>query len=285
MVLGPFDYACPSSVDEACRLLADRGVAAQVLAGGTDLLVDIRNGARSPSLLVDVKRIDELRTLEARPTQGAVVLGAAVPLNIIVENRGLRETYPGLCAAALSIATYPLRNRATVVGNLCHASPAADMAPILLVLDAMLTVRGLGGTRAVPLAQLFTGVRQTCLEAGDVVTAVRIPALDGELRTAFRKQQRIRGHDLAVVNAAAAYAPYRGVLRMAIGSCSPTPVVLPPIETTGVSRDALAEEVARRAASATAPIDDVRATAAYRRAVLPVLLRRLLRDVLVGGDR
>jgi len=269
-------------VNEACRLLADHGEAAQVLAGGTDLLVDLRNGVSSPSLLVDVKRIDELRTLVAKPTQGEVVLGATVPLNGIAENRELRATYPGLCTAALSIATYQLRNRATVVGNLCHASPAADMAPILLVLDAVLEVRGLDGNRVVPLARLFTGVRRTCLAAGDVVTAVRIPTRDGELWTAFRKQQRIRGHDLAVVSAAAAHAPYRGVLRVAIGSCAPTPVILPPIETAGVSRDALAEEVARQAASATTPIDDVRATAAYRRAVLPILLRRLLHDVLDG---
>jgi CO/xanthine dehydrogenase FAD-binding subunit len=279
-VLGQFEYVRPRSVDEACRLLSDQGAGAEVLAGGTDLLVDVRNGVRSPSLLVDVKRIGELQSVDVRPAHGEVVLGAAVPLNVIAENRDLRETYPGLCDAALSIATYQLRNRATVAGNLCHASPAADMAPILLVLGALLTVRNAKETRAVPLAKLFTGVKRTSLSPADLVVDVRIPPLDGELRTTFAKQQRIRGHDLAVVNAAAAYAPYRGVLRVAIGSCAPTPVLLDPIDTTGVSRSALADEMAQRAAGATAPIDDVRASSAYRRAVLPVLLRRLLADVM-----
>jgi CO/xanthine dehydrogenase FAD-binding subunit len=280
-VLGRFEYARPRSVDEACRLLAEGGRDAAILAGGTDLLVELRNASRSPSLLVDVKRIAELQAL--RTDSGEIAVGAAVPLNVIAENRDLRETYPGLCDAALSIATYQLRNRATVAGNLCHASPAADMAPILLVLGALLTVRNAKETRAVPLAKLFTGVKRTSLSPADLVVDVRIPPLDGELRTTFAKQQRIRGHDLAVVNAAAAYAPYRGVLRVAIGSCAPTPVLLDPIDTTGVSRSALADEMARRAASATAPIDDVRASSAYRRAVLPVLLRRLLADVMDKG--
>jgi CO/xanthine dehydrogenase FAD-binding subunit len=277
-VLGRFEYARPRSVDEACRLLAEGGRDAAILAGGTDLLVELRNASRSPSLLVDVKRIAELQAL--RTDSGEIAVGAAVPLNVIAENRDLRETYPGLCDAALSIATYQLRNRATVAGNLCHASPAADMAPILLVLGALLTVRNAKETRAVPLAKLFTGVKRTSLSPADLVVDVRIPPLDGELRTTFAKQQRIRGHDLAVVNAAAAYAPYRGVLRVAIGSCAPTPVLLDPIDTTGVSRSALADEMAQRAAGATAPIDDVRASSAYRRAVLPVLLRRLLADVM-----
>jgi len=279
-VLGRFEYVRPRSVDEACRLLADQGAGAEVLAGGTDLLVDVRNGVRSPSVLVDVKRMSELQSLDVKPTHGEVALGAAVPLNVIAENRDLRRTYPGLCAAALSIATYQLRNRATVAGNLCHASPAADMAPILLVLGASLIVRSTKGSRAVPVAKLFAGVKRTSLAPGELVVDVRIPPLDGELSTAFRKQQRIRGHDLAVVNAAAAYAPYRGVLRVAIGSCAPTPILLDPIDTTGVSRSALADEVARRAAAVTAPIDDVRASSAYRRAVLPVLLCALLADVM-----
>ncbi len=280
-MVGRFEYARPSSAEEACRLLAEGGRDAAILAGGTDLLVDLRNGSRSPSLLVDVKRIGELQTLKTGG--GEIAIGAAVPLNVVVENRELRKVYAGLSAAALSIATYPLRNRATVAGNLCNASPAADMAPILLVLDAKLTVQSPQGTRAVPVAKLFTGVKRTCLAPGDVVVDVRMPPLDGELRTAFQKQQRIRGHDLAVVNAAAAYAPSRGILRVAIGSCAPTPVLLEPFDTKSTSPRALVDEVIRAAAAATAPIDDVRASAAYRRAVLPVLLRRLLADVIARG--
>ncbi len=280
-MLGRFEYARPISVNEACRLLAEGGRDAAVLAGGTDLLVNLRDGSRSPSLLVDVKRIGELQALKTG--SGEAIVGAVVPLNVVAENRELRQAYPALSAAALSIATYQLRNRATIAGNLCNASPAADMAPILLVLDAKLTVQSPQGTRAVPVAKLFTGVKRTCLTPGDVVVDVRMPPLDGELRTAFRKQQRIRGHDLAVVNAAAAHAPSRGILRVAIGSCAPTPVLLEPFETKRTSLQVLADKVIRAAAAATAPIDDVRASAAYRRAVLPVLLRRLLADVSARG--
>ena len=278
-MLGGFDYVRPRSIEDTCRLLAETKDA-RIFAGGTDLLVEIRNGLRSPSLLVDVKKIDELTSLETDGTQW--IVGATVPLNVLAERRAIRDALPALADAALSIGTYQLRNRATLAGNLCNASPAADSAPVLLALGASVSVAGPDGLRTVPVSELFTGVKRTCLAPEEIVTDVRIPARPDGMRCAFLKQQRIRGHDLAVVNVAGAYEPGANRLRIAIGSCAPTPILLEPIDGTG-SADAIGDHVIALAEAATSPISDVRASAEYRRAVLPVLLRRLIDRLLDGG--
>ncbi len=275
-MLGAFDYVRARSVEEACRLLAERDDAV-ILAGGTDLLVEVRNGLREPKLVIDVKAIDELARLD--PSDEEWMIGAAVPLNRLAEHRAIRESVPALADAALSIGTYQLRNRATLVGNLCNASPAADAAPVLLTLDAKLSVAGPKDFRTIPIAEFFTGVKRTCLTDGEVVTDIRIPAPPQGLKTVFFKQQRIRGHDLAVVNVAGSYDPTAKTLKVAVGSCAPTPVLLEPTEATG-STAAIAERVVELAEGATSPISDVRASAEYRRAVLPVLLRRLVDRLL-----
>ncbi len=280
-MLGAFDYVRARSVDEACRLLAERDDAS-VLAGGTDLLVEIRNGLRSPKLLIDVKSIDELKRLDVDGPERTI--GAAVPLNRLAEHRAIRDALPALAEAALSIGTYQLRNRATLAGNLCNASPAADSAPVLLTLGASLSVAGTDGRRTVPISELFTGVKRTSLAPEEIVTDVRIPAPGSGTRTAFLKQQRIRGHDLAVVNVAGSYVPDAETLRIAVGSCAPTPILLEPIDTSG-SVDVVAGRAIELAEAAVSPISDVRASAVYRHAVLPVLMKRLVDRLLGGGGR
>lgn len=276
---GEFEYVQPSTVEDACRLLADGRGGALAYAGGTDLLVDIRNGVRSPKLLVDIKALDPLRELEA---SDGLRIGAAVTLNRIVEHAGLRKRLPSLCEAAQSIATYQLRNRATIGGNLCNASPASDTLPPLLAVGAALRIQGIGGSRDLPLDRFCTGVKTTCLGPGELVTEIRVPPIPAGTRTAFVKQGRIRGHDLAVANAAGSLAPADGALRIAIGSCSPTPLLLDAIETVGHSVAAVADEAIRRARAAIAPISDVRASADYRRAVVPVLVGRLVERLMNG---
>jgi xanthine dehydrogenase FAD-binding subunit len=279
-VLGAFDYVRAHSVDGACDLLAEAGGDASILAGGTDLLVEIRNGLRSPKLLLDVKSIDELARFEVDGPE--VIIGAAVPLNVLVEHRAIRTSLPALADAAFSVGTYQIRNRATLTGNVCNASPAADTAPVLLCLDAHASVVSSSGRRAIPIGELFTGVKRTCLTPDEIVTDIRIHAPTGGTRTAFLKQQRIRGHDLAVVNVAGSYAPDTEMLKVAVGSCAPTPVLLEPIDVSGNSLESIGNRVITLAEAATSPISDVRASAAYRRAVLPVLLRRLLDRLLDG---
>jgi CO/xanthine dehydrogenase FAD-binding subunit len=281
-MLGDFEYVRAHSVEEACRLLQEGKGDASAYAGGTDLLVDIRNGIRSPRLLVDIKGIEALRRLELGGSDDPIAIGPAVVLNRIAEHGALRGRLPALANAALSIATYQLRNRATIGGNLCNASPASDSIPPLLVVGAALTVQGTGGSRDVPLDCFCTGVKRTCLEPGEIVTEIVIPPLAPGTRTAFLKQQRIRGHDLAVVNLAGALPPDDGLLRLAVGSCTPTPLLLEPIETAGHSADAVTEEAVRRVAAGISPISDVRASAEYRRAVLPGLVRRLVAGLMTG---
>jgi carbon-monoxide dehydrogenase medium subunit len=278
-VLGGFDYVRPRSTEDACRHLAE-AKSARVLAGGTDLLVEIRNGLRSPALLVDVKQIDELAGLDTDGPEW--VIGAAVPLNVLAERRAIRDALPALADAVASIGTYQLRNRATLAGNLCNASPAADSAPVLLAVGASVSVVGPTGRRTIPVAELFTGVKRTCLEPDEIVTDIRIPAPTKEVRSAFLKQQRIRGHDLAVVNVAGTYDPATKCLQIAVGSCAPTPVLLEPIAATSAAAT-IADRVVSLAKAATSPISDVRASADYRRAVLPVLVRRLVARLLDGG--
>jgi len=280
-VLGDFEYVRPRTIGDACKLLRDGEGQAVAYAGGTDLLVDVRNGLRAAKLLVDIKGIEGLDSLKTRDGE-QTILGATVPLNRIVEEASLRARIPALCEAALTIATYQLRNRATIGGNLCNASPASDSIPPLLVTNASLHIEGTEGSRDVPLHGFCMGVKKTCLKPGEIVTEIRIPPLGEGTRTAFLKQQRIRGHDLAVVNLAGALSPSDGSLRIAIGSCSPTPLLLDPIEAGSHSVDALADEAVRAAEAAIAPISDVRASAEYRRAIVPVLVRRLVAKLMDG---
>jgi len=275
-VLGSFDYIRTHSVGEALTALAEAPTAA-VLAGGTDLFVNVRGGLQSPELLVDIKGIDELRALDC--SDDGLSIGAAVPLNRIIENAVVRKRVPGLAAAAESIATYQLRNRATLVGNICNASPAADMAPILLVLGAEVIAAGPSGERVIPMAGFFAGVKRSALKPGEIVTRVLIPVLSC-VRTAAVKQQRIRGHDLAVVNAAGAYLPEADQLMLAVGSCAPTPLLLEPMTVGGAAADELTAAALAQAGGVICPIDDVRSSAAYRGAVLPVLIRRLIDKLL-----
>jgi len=276
-VLANFEYQRIRSMEEGCRLLAEAKGSGAVLAGGTDLLVEIRNGLKSPTLLVDCKSLDSLKAFHVDDSGSSI--GAAVALNRLIENRSFQTRYPALAKAMASIGTYQLRNRATLAGNICNASPAADSAPMLLVLDATVDIVGIGGPRAVPVRDFFTSVKKTVLKPDEIVAGVRLPERT-DLRTAFRKQQRIRGHDLAVVNVAGAYSPSAKWLRLAIGSCAPTPVLLDTIEVDSKDTGAFSQHVLKIVRSSVSPISDVRASAEYRRAVLPVLVERILHELL-----
>jgi len=282
-VLGRFEYVRPATLEGACSTLREAGGTGLALAGGTDLLVEIRNAIRSPDLLVDIKGLSELSVLSLDSPDEPIRIGPAVTLNRIAENAELRKRFPALADAALSIATYQLRNRATVGGNLCNASPASDSIPPLIVVGAVMEIAGPEGSREVPLDCFCTGVKKTCLRTGELVSAIRVPPMPETTRTAFLKQQRIKGHDLAVVNLAGALSPDNGLLKLAIGSCTPTPLLLGPIETEGHSVGTVSDEAVRLAAEGISPISDVRGSADYRRAIVPVLVRRLVYDLLKGG--
>ncbi len=275
-------YARPDSLPDAVSLLAEGPEPAAVLAGGTDLLVALRAGTRTPALVVDLKRIPEITALDWTPA-GDLVLGAGVTMRRIHEDPRIREIHPALAEGAEAVGSYQVRCRATVGGNLCNASPCMDTAPPLLLLGARLRILGPEGEREVPLAGFFLAVKKTALGPGEILVSITVPAAAQTLRSAFDKVKRVRGHDLALVNAAATHDPDRNMLRAAVGSCGVTPVLTAEVSgADSAGPDAAGERLAEAARKVIRPIDDVRAGAEYRADMTALLCRRLAARLLGG---
>ncbi len=274
-------YERPGTVAEATGLLAAGG--ARILAGGTDLVIALRGGLPC-DVLVDIKHIPELGRIVWTP-DGGLEIGACVLVQDLAEEPRVREVFPALAEGAEAIGSLQIRYRATVAGNLSNASPCMDTAPPLLVLDGRLRIAGPKGTREAPLADFFLGVRQTALAADELITAVVLPPPPPGLACGFDKIKRTQGHDLALVNSAAAWDPRAGTLRVAIGSCAVRPVLTPALEGVkpGADPAATGERLAQRALEHIRPIDDVRGSAEYRREMSAALCRRLARRLLGAG--
>jgi len=270
-------------VSEATALLAGAGAGARILAGGTDLMIALRGGP-PPTVLVDIKRIPELGTVRWTPA-GDLEIGACVLVQDVAEDARIREVFTALAEGAEAIGSLQIRSRATVAGNLSNASPCMDTAPPLLVLNGRLRVVGPQGTREAPLADFFLGVKQTALAPGELATAVIVPKPAAGVRSAFDKIKRSYGHDLAIVNSAAAFDPAAGTLRVAIGSCAVRPALVPALTGVGPKSDPkdVGERLAVLAQEHIQPIDDVRASAEYRREMTALLCRRLTARLLGAG--
>jgi CO/xanthine dehydrogenase FAD-binding subunit len=262
-----FAYLLPATLDEAVALLARYGPGARLLAGGTDLIIRLRDGTLVPQAVVDVKRISELgAAIEER--QGRVRIGALATMTNIIESELMRRLYPALVEAASIVGSIQIRNRATLVGNQCNASPAADTAPPLLVYGAELSIVGPAGERHVALDDFFVRSGVTVLERGELVTAVSLPVPAGRWGSAFERRTRRRGHDLASVTVAVTVDD-DGTTRLAFGSLGPRPLLF---EHTGAGEPPLADWFARAQPSVTS----LRAAPDYRLAMLQVLTRRAL---------
>jgi carbon-monoxide dehydrogenase medium subunit len=250
--------------------------------------VALRAGFARPELVVDIKGIPGIDEISWSPS-GDLVLGAAVPVRRIAADPRIRQLFPALAEGTLAIGSPQIRCRATVGGNLANASPCMDTAPPLLLLGARLRIAGPHGAREIPLEGFFAGVKKTVLAEGEIVTAIVVPAPSPDSSNAFDKIKRVFGHDLALVNAAALFDRRTRRLRGAIGSCGTTPVLLPEIEIPGSAgaREA-GELLAARALGTICPIDDVRASAEYRRDMAALLCRRLAGRLVgeaAGGAR
>ncbi len=278
-MLWPFEYIAPTTRQEVTQaLLEDENH--QVMAGGTDLLVHMRSGRLRPKKVIDLKRLEELHVLEMTPGKQSFI-GAGVTLNQLIEN----SAYPWSAVrdAAASIATYQVRNRATVVGNLCHASPAADMAPPMLVLDGVMRVINRDGNEiAMPLIDFFSGPQENVLKKGQWVQGIEIPVQPEDVQTIFLKKMRYRGHDCSGVNLAAYYSPDAKRLRLAIGACAPTPVLfsfdhlLQEKKSPGRTADTISESILKK----IQPISDNRASAAYRLEMASLFVKRAVSELL-----
>lgn len=284
--LPQFDYIRAETAERAIDLLQEKGAVARILMGGTDLFVQMRNGDLAPDILVDLKNLPGMDAIAFSKTAG-LTLGAAVTMNALARNPDVLKHYPLLAEAAESVASYQLRNRATVGGNLCNASPAADMAPATLVLEGELTAIGPKGERTIPATDFFMGPGVTSLEAGEFLTRINFRNQPKGWKGRYLKIGRNAGGDLAIVGVAVmGYpdkdAPFDFRVRIALASVAPTPIRVRTAEEILAQNPITEVEIgkaAEAAQEASTPIDDVRASARYRKAMVKELTRRGLIEV------
>lgn len=283
-MLSKFDYFKPRSLDEALAYLV-KNAKTRILAGGTDLMVMLRRNAESPEHVLDIKAIPEAQRLEYKPQEG-LFIGAAVTVNQVAENEIVRSKYSALAQAADSLASYQLRNRATLIGNICNASPGADLSGPLLVFEAKVHISGSQGSRNVAINEFFTGVKKTVLKADEIVIGVTLPDTVAGETSIYLKQARIKGHDLGIVGLAA-YKTVNG-FRLAMSAVAPTPIRLDKLEEQ-LKQKPLTEETAAWAGEEVQnhikPISDVRASAEYRLHAAKVLTKRAMLQLLAKGGR
>lgn len=281
-----FVYERPTSLADAIALLAERGPDARPLAGGTDLIIRLRDRSLNPSVVLDVKRIAQLDDAIRDGGDGRII-GARSTMTAIAADPGMVRDHQALTEAAAVVGSVQIRNRATLAGNICNASPAADTAPALLVDDAVVVVVGAGGTRRVPIDAFFVRSGVTTLARGELVTAIELPRPVTRRGTVHLRRTRRRGHDLASVTLACSVDD-TGLTRIAYGSLGPRPVLVS--DDSGLLVDASASDDAKRARLAALFVDaspsatSLRASPDYRLAMLQVLGMRALAVAIARRD-
>jgi carbon-monoxide dehydrogenase medium subunit len=272
-------------VEECLPLLAAHGANAKLLAGGTDLLPQLKNKVLWPARVIDLSGVRALRVLEGGNGQGLRV-GAAVTARELELDPRVRSRYPGLAESGALVGSVQVRNLATVGGNLCNAAPSADMAPPLVALDAEAVIAGSKGRRRVPLADFFVGVRKTVLAPDELLVELHVPALPPHSGGCYLRHTPRRELDIAVVGVASELSLDGGVCakaRIALAAVAPTPVRATAAEGALVGQRVTPELIERAAAlavEAARPISDQRGSAEFRRHLVRVLTRRTLHTAL-----
>ena len=278
----PFAYERPTRLDAAVGLLAEHGADARLLAGGTDLIIRLRDGTIRPKVVVDVKRIAELDA-DIGTADGHLRIGARTVMTDIAADERIRRDYRALAEAAAVVGAVQIRNRATLAGNVCNASPAADTAPALLVYGARVVVAGPAGARTIPIDEMFVRSGVTTLTSGELVIAIELPRPTSPSGSVHVRRTRRRGHDLASVTLACAVHA-DGSTRLAYGSLGPRPLLV--TDETGVLADPTAPDDAKRQrldalfAGASPSPSSMRASPDYRLAMLHVLGLRAVRTAI-----
>jgi CO/xanthine dehydrogenase FAD-binding subunit len=281
----PFDYVRPDNLDAVIGLLEKHGPAARLLAGGTDVLVRLRLGHMRPSVVVDLKRARGLESAIVQVGSSLRVGARSVMADLLADER-IRTHFPALVEAARVVGSAQIRHRATLVGNICNASPAADTAPPLLVYDAAANIAGPAGARRVPVAEFFTGPGRTVLSRGEIVSSIDLPIPEGRTGAAFTRLTRRRGVDLASLTVSCLIKP-SGEARLAFGAVAPTPLVIKDdgdlvaeLRRHSKLTDATLDRLVARAS----PISDVRASRDYRWAMLRVFIGRAVHRAVARLD-
>ena len=283
-----FEYTSPKTASEAADLLAEKGELARVLAGGTDLIVQVREGKRHVERIVDIKDIPETNVLSYEPQTG-LHLGSAVPCYKIYGDNAISATYPALADSTNIIGGTAIQGRAAVGGNLCNASPAADTIPALIVLGANCIIAGTNGTREVPVEQFCTAPGITVLKNGEFLESLKIPAPKSNSSSFYLRFIPRNEMDIAVVGAGASVVlddAKESIVsaRIALAAVAPTPLFAEEASALLAGRSAsdesAIEEAAEAAKAVARPISDMRGSAEQRVHLVGVLTKRALNGAI-----
>ena len=273
----PFDYLIPQTLHDACMMLAGEGRQARLLAGGTDLTVGLRHGHLTTDVLIDLKRVDALKPYISFD-KDELCISAGTSMTLLAAFLARERLFPALQEAAEVVGSIQIRNRATLAGNICNASPAADTVPVLAAMNASVNIVGKSGERTQSIVNFIKGNREIDLALDELVTSVRIPLSQSLRGGSFERVTRRRGVDLATANLCCTIGRDKLVV-FAFGSVAPRPLVVQSHESVLTDPQATKEErvdtISKICAHAT-PISDVRSSAEYRSAMLCVMAERAL---------
>lgn len=277
-----FEYLKPSTIEQAVAVLYREGDQAKPLSGGTDLIVQLREGRRSAKYVLDVKKIPELSHLSLN-ADGSLVIGAATPCHKIYGDAAIAAAFPGLMDSCTLIGGTAIQGRASLGGNLCTASPAGDSIPSLIAHHAVCVIAGTGGWREVPVEAFCTGPGRNCLQRGEMLVSIKLPAMPAHSGGAYLRFIPRNEMDIAVASAGVTVTLDGDTItaaRVAIGAVAPTPLLVDAAGAALVGRsigDQAAIEVCAAAAKAAAkPITDMRGTVEQRVHLVGVMVKRAL---------
>lgn len=277
-----FQYFAPQSLNEAVRLLREQGDGVKLLAGGTDLLVHMKEAGLHPPAVVSLHALPELRDITFDDASG-LRIGSGVPMATIEAHPTVRERYTALSDGAGVVGSVQTRNMATIGGNICNAAPSADTAPPLVAFDALAEVVGANGERRIPVAELFAGPGRTTLAPDELVVAFHLPTPPPRTGSVYQRHTPRKIMDIAVVGVGArlSLAPDDTIAeaRLCLGAVAPTVIRAPEAEAALTGQppsDELFARAAELAQAAAQPISDVRGSAEFRRYLVGVMTRRCL---------
>ncbi len=286
-----FDYCRPTTVEEVCRISGELNEPVKVLAGGTDLLIRMKQKVFKPAKIVSLRDVPGLTTIDYSADEG-LTIGAMALLSTIETSKEILNTYPAVAEAAATVGSLQVRNRATIGGNICNAAPSADMLPILIAYDAVALVTNGKTERSVALSDFFIGPGKTVLENGEILISVNLPARSNSSFGMYIKSFR-SALDLAVVGVGvvADFQPGQDTcrkLKLVLGAVGPTPISVLKAEKLAEGQkldDQLIEQIAQLASDESRPISDIRATASYRKSLVAISTRRALEAARVWSQK
>lgn len=287
MVLPDFEYMAPRTIGEACNLLLELGPRAKVMAGATDIIAPMRDKAFTVDYLIDLKRIDGLKYIRWDDETG-LHIGALTTLREIETSPIVKEHNPAVAHAAKVVASTQIRAKATMVGNMCNASPSADTPPILLAQNARVLVHTPNGERYIMMDDFFVGFKKTALEPGEIVTGLVIPPLKPNEHCAYIKHAVRKAMDLAIVGVAVKLTMDGDVCtdaKVTMGAVAIKAVHAPSAEKALIGRKLTPEVIAEASVAAmedSKPISDIRASAEYRKDMIRVFTKRAIMQALEG---